>query len=67
MRVRVRVCATLFGPLYVCACVGGPLSISKELAQMFNLEGTREVLVRKVKSEEVGLDLVELRFKVQCS
>ena len=43
---------------------GGPLSISKELAQMFGLEGTREVNVRKVQGDEVGLDLVELRFKV---
>ncbi len=44
--------------------IGGPLSISKELAQMFNLEGMREVSVRKVEGEDVGLDLVELRFKV---
>lgn len=51
--------------MMVCV-VGGPLSISKELAQMFGLEGMREVTVRKVESEEVGLDLVELRFKV-CS
>lgn len=43
---------------------GGPLSISKELAQMFKLEGVREVSVRKVDRDEVGLDLVELRFKV---
>lgn len=31
---------------------------------MFNLEGVREVCVRKVEREDVGLDLVELRFKV---
>ena len=53
----------------VCVCVrallGGPLSISKELAQMFSLEGLREVTVRKVEGDEVGLDLVELRFKVR--
>ena len=46
---------------------GGPLSISKELAQMFKLEGVREVSVRRVDREEVGLDLVELRFKVRLS
>lgn len=40
------------------------MSISKELAQMFKLEGVREVSVRRVDREEVGLDLVELRFKV---
>ena len=45
-------------------CSGGPLSISKELAQTFNLEGVKEVSVKKVEREEVGLDLVELRFKV---
>lgn len=43
---------------------GGPLSISKELAQMFDLEGVREVCVKKVEKDAVGLDLVELKFKV---
>ncbi len=46
---------------------GGPLSISKDLAQTFNLEGLREVRVRKVERDSVGLDLVELRFKVQAT
>ena len=46
---------------------GGPLSISKELAQHFNLEGVKEVNVRKVDKEEVGIDLLELKFKVQQS
>jgi len=40
------------------------LSISKELAQTFGFEGVREVYVRKQQREDVGLDLVELRFKV---
>ena len=41
-------------------CVaGGPLSISRELAAAFQLEGVREVAVRVV-----GLDLMEVRFKV---
>jgi hypothetical protein len=31
---------------------------------MFKLEGVREVSVRKVERDEVGLDLVEVRFKV---
>lgn len=31
---------------------------------MFSFEGVREVCVRKKQREEVGLDLVELRFKV---
>ena len=32
---------------------------------MFGFEGVREVRVRKLAREEVGLDLVELRFKVR--
>ena len=43
---------------------GGPLSVSKEVAQAFNLDGVREVIVRRVERDEVALDLVELRFKV---
>ena len=46
-------------------CVaGGPLSISRELAVAFQLEGVREVAVRVVDRAEVGLDLMEVRFKV---
>ena len=41
------------------------MSVSKELAQHFNLEGVKEVNVRKVEKEEVGIDLLELKFKVQ--
>ena len=40
------------------------MSVSKELAQMFDLEGVREVCVKKVEKDAVGLDLVELKFKV---
>ncbi len=43
---------------------GGPLSISREIAGAFSLEGVREVRVKRVEREEVGLDLVELRIKV---
>lgn len=43
---------------------GGPLSIRKEVAQVFNFEGVKEVVVRRVERDEVALDLVELRFKV---
>ena len=46
---------------------GGPLSISQELSQAFNLVGGRKVSVRRVEQEEVGLDLMELRFKVVYS
>ena len=44
---------------------GGPLSIGKELAQLYNLEGVKEVNVRKVDKDEVGIDLLELKFKVR--
>ena len=44
---------------------GGPLSVSREIAGAFNLEGVREVYVRRVERVEVGLDLVELRIKVR--
>ena len=45
-------------------CVaGGPLSIRRELAAAFQLEGVREVAVRVVDWAEVGLDLMEVRFK----
>jgi len=40
------------------------LSVIKDLASSFGFEGFREVQVRKVDLDEVGLDLVELRFKV---
>lgn len=68
-KLLVRICEVVSQPgsdLHACMslCAGGPLSISKELAQMFNFERVREVCVRKVEKEEVGLDLVELRFKV---
>ena len=43
---------------------GGPVSVSREIAGAFNLEGVREVWVRRVERVEVGLDLVELRIKV---
>ena len=44
---------------------GGPLSVGRELAQLYNLEGVKEVNVRKVNKDEVGIDLLELKFKVQ--
>ena len=44
---------------------GGPLSISRELSQLHGLEGVKEVNVRLVDKDEVGIDLLELRFKVQ--
>jgi hypothetical protein len=47
------------------ATTGGPLSVGKELAQLYNLEGVKEVNVRKVDKDEVGIDLLELKFKVQ--
>ena len=43
---------------------GGPLSISNDVAQAFSLMGVREVKVRRVEREEVGLDLLEIKFKV---
>jgi len=50
--------------IYFPSALGGPLSISQELSQAFNLVGGRKVSVRRVGQEEVGLDLMELRFKV---
>ena len=44
---------------------GGPLSVGRELAQLYNLEGVKEVNVRKVDKDEVAIDLLELKFKVQ--
>ena len=44
--------------------LGGPLSINQELSQAFNLTAGRKVCVRRVEREEVGVDLMELRFKV---
>ena len=38
--------------------------MGKELALMFNLEAGKDVCLRKVNREEVGIDLLELRFKV---
>ncbi len=46
---------------------GGPVSISRDIAGAFGLEGVREVCVRRVEREEVGLDLVELRIKARKS
>ena len=43
---------------------GGPLSISSEVAQAFNLTGVKWVRVRRVDKKEVGLDMLEVRFKV---
>ena len=48
----------------VFSMLGGPLSINHELSQAFNLTGGRKVCVRRVEREEVGVDLMELRFKV---
>ena len=48
----------------VSMAIGGPLSVGKELAQLYNLEGVKEVNVRKVDKDEVGIDLLELKFKV---
>uniref|UniRef100_A0A1X7T7C6 Uncharacterized protein n=1 Tax=Amphimedon queenslandica TaxID=400682 RepID=A0A1X7T7C6_AMPQE len=42
----------------------GPLSISGEVAHAFNLSGLREVCIRRVDKDEVTLDLVEFRFKI---
>ena len=57
------------GPVERAPCIsmatGGPLSVGKELAQLYNLEGVKEVIVRKVDKDEVGIDLLELKFKVQ--
>ena len=50
---------------YVSMATGGPLSVGRELAQLYNLEGVKEVNVRKVDKDEVGIDLLELKFKVQ--
>ena len=46
---------------------GAPISISSEVAQAFKLTGLREVCVRRVDKQSVGLDLMELRFKVRCA
>ena len=60
--------------VYVCICnvlvsmaTGGPLSISRELSQLYNFDGVKEVNVRLVEKEEVGIDLLELKFKVQST
>ena len=50
----------------VISMSGGPLSINHELSQAFNLTGGRKVCVRRVEREEVGVDLMELRFKVRA-
>ena len=47
--------------------IGGPLSISQEVAQAFNLNGLREVCIRRVDKQVVALDLVEFRFKVRTN
>lgn len=41
------------------------MSVNKELAQLYNLEGVKEVSVRKIDKEDVAIDLLELKFKVQ--
>ena len=38
--------------------------MSREIAGAFNLDGVREVCVKRVEREDVGLDLIELRIKV---
>lgn len=45
--------------------LGGPFSLLQEVALAFSLTGLREVMVRKVDSRAVALDLVELSFKDQ--
>jgi hypothetical protein len=45
---------------------GGPISISNDVAQAFNLTGFREFCIRRVDKQTVGLDLVEFRFKDQA-
>ena len=42
---------------------GGPLSISTDVAQAFKLNGLKNVYIRRVNKKEVGLDMVEVRFK----
>ena len=44
--------------------IGGPLSISQEVALAFNVNGLREVCIRRIDKQ---LDLVEFRFKVRTS
>ena len=54
----IRVTHKLFHTL------GGPLSISQEVAAAFNLTGIRDVCIRRVDKHLVALDLVEFRFQV---
>ena len=69
--VYVKVECVYTGHVEHAPCVsmatGGPLSVGKELAQLYNLEGVKEVIVRKVDKDEVGIDLLELKFKVQIN
>ena len=51
----------------ISMATGGPLSISRELSQLYNFDGVKEVNVRLVEQEEVGIDLLELKFKVQST
>lgn len=51
-----------------CDCVpneGGPISVSSEVAHAFNLTGVKQVYIRRINKKEVGLDMVEVRFKVR--
>ena len=66
--IYIYLCIFIFIYVHVCTCTydtGGPLSILNDVAAAFNLTGVREVCVRKVEREWVGLDLVELSFKDQ--
>ena len=46
---------------------GSPLSISSEVAHAFKLNGLKSVCIRRVDKKEVGLDMVEVRFKVMAT
>ena len=57
-------CCSLFALPPGGLCVGGPISISQEVATAFNLVSGRETCIRRVDKDLVALDLVEFRFKV---
>uniref|UniRef100_A0AAN0JYW5 Uncharacterized protein n=1 Tax=Amphimedon queenslandica TaxID=400682 RepID=A0AAN0JYW5_AMPQE len=50
--------------LSVLLFLGGPLSISGEVARAINLSGLREVCIRRVDKDEKTLDLVVFIFKI---
>eukprot|EP00124_Ichthyophonus_hoferi_P005236 Ihof_evm1s709 gene=Ihof_evmTU1s709 len=45
--------------------IGGMISVSKDVAEVFKLQPRQDIRVQQVKSEDVSIELVELVFKDQ--